>query len=290
MYKRQRSTPITVIRKDRIREDGSTEYGLRNWGPTEFVPAPDDVFQERLYCIRYEREYVDEKGKRKTERYYQAPTRHDLERERKVIELLEERFTDWQQKGYIPATGIEEGEKTSEPIRVRGWAYWHQLFAPRQLLTNGQILEIIDKESSTVIEKVAGLITLNKCCDKMCIRDSVGIDTKRSLTLKKKYKTDGTASTYEELELLKKHQAQISGIVLTLHEKGDEDNKDGWIEIVTDHNRRLDVDKVEDLIDYVRDTFMRDRSVDITFEYKMTMFESGQRFLDWVADLSLIHI
>ncbi len=162
----KRSTPITVIRKDRIREDGSTEYGLRNWGPTEFVPAPDDVFQERLYCIRYEREYVDEKGKRKTERYYQAPTRHDLERERKVIELLEERFTDWQQKGYIPATGIEEGEKTSEPIRVRGWAYWHQLFAPRQLLTNGQILEIIDKESSTVIEKVAGLITLNKCCDR----------------------------------------------------------------------------------------------------------------------------
>lgn len=112
----------------------------------------------------------------------------------------------------------------------------------------------------------------------------LGIDTKRSLTLKKRYKTDGTASTYEELELLKKHQAQISGIVLTLHGKGDEDNKDGWIEIVTDHNRRLDVDKVEDLIDHIRDTFMRDRSVDITFEYKIAMFESGQRFLDWVAD------
>jgi putative DNA methylase len=67
------STPISTIRKDRRREDGSTEYGLREWDKVEFIPAPDDVFQERLYCIRYEREYTNEKDNLKTERYYQAP-------------------------------------------------------------------------------------------------------------------------------------------------------------------------------------------------------------------------
>lgn len=159
------STPITVIRKDRIREDGSTQYGLRKWGPMEFVPAPDDVFQERLYCIRYEREYVDEKGKRNTERYYQAPTRHDLERERKVIELLEERFTDWQQKGYIPVTGIEEGEETKRLIRTRGWAYWHQLFNPRQLLIQGLLMKLVDQYAETREEKVCGLLSINNCCN-----------------------------------------------------------------------------------------------------------------------------
>jgi len=159
------STPIPVIRKDRIREDGSTEYGLRKWGPTEFVPAPDDVFQERLYCIRYEREYVDEKGKRKTERYYQAPTKHDLERERKVVEFLEERFTDWQQKGYIPNSRIEEGDETSRLRRERGWAYWHQLFNPRQLLIQGLLMKLVDQYAETKGQKVVGLLGINKCCN-----------------------------------------------------------------------------------------------------------------------------
>lgn len=169
------STPIPTLRKDRIREDGSTEYGLREWKKTEFIPAPDDVFQEILYCIRYEREYTDEKGNLKTERYYRAPTKKDLEREQKVIRLLEERFGKWQQKGYIPDSRIEEGDKTNEPIRTRGWAYWHHLFNPRQLLNNGLLLTIIDHEARTAMEKVVGLLAFNKCCDrnsKLCRWDA----------------------------------------------------------------------------------------------------------------------
>jgi putative DNA methylase len=52
------STPITAIRKDRKLEDGTVEYGLRRWEAHEFLFSPDDVFQERLYCIRYEKEYI----------------------------------------------------------------------------------------------------------------------------------------------------------------------------------------------------------------------------------------
>jgi len=151
------STPIAAIRKDRIREDGSVEYGLRRWEAHEFVPRPDDVFQERLYCIRYE----TQDGKR----YYTAPTQEDLEREEKVVDLLKERFNKWQEKGYIPSSIIEEGEKTNEPIRTRGWAYWHQLFNPRQLLIHGLLMELIDRHAKTKKEKVVGLLGVNKCCD-----------------------------------------------------------------------------------------------------------------------------
>jgi putative DNA methylase len=159
------STPISTIRKDRIREDGSTEYGLREWKKTEFIPAPDDVFQEILYCIRYEREYTDEKGNLKTERYYRAPTKKDLEREQKVISLLKERFVEWQKKGYIPDSRIEEGYNTSQVIRERGWTYWHQLFNPRQLLTQGLLIELVDKYAKNREEKVAGLLGVNQCCN-----------------------------------------------------------------------------------------------------------------------------
>ncbi|APC07623.1 anti-phage-associated DUF1156 domain-containing protein [Neomoorella thermoacetica] len=173
------STPITAIRKDRRNEDGTVEYGLRRWEAHEFVPRPDDVFQERLYCIRYERNYVDEKGKVKTERYYTAPTKEDLEREEKVIRLLEGKFKDWQEKGYIPNSRIEEGEKTFEPIRTRGWAYWHQLFNHRQLLIHGLLMELIDKHAKTKKEKVVGLLGVNKCCDwnsKLCRWDNTRED------------------------------------------------------------------------------------------------------------------
>ncbi|MGH8720221.1 MAG: DUF1156 domain-containing protein, partial [Burkholderiales bacterium] len=46
------STPISQIRGDR-RGDGESEYGLRLWENDDLVPRPDDVFQERLYCIRW---------------------------------------------------------------------------------------------------------------------------------------------------------------------------------------------------------------------------------------------
>lgn len=156
-------TPITAIRKDRKLEDGTIVYGLRKWEKHEFIPRPDDVFQERLYCIRYE----DENGNR----YYTAPTEEDLKREEKVITLLKERFNEWQEKGYIPNSAIEEGDETSRLQRERGWTYWHQLFNPRQLLVHGLLMELIDKEAKTKKEKVVGLLGVNRCLNwnsKLC--------------------------------------------------------------------------------------------------------------------------
>ena len=108
--------------------------GLRRWSNDDVVPRPGDVFQERLYCIRW----VNEKG----ERRYAAPDAADLARETKVLKLLRERFADWQREGFIPSKAIPEGGvKTEEPIRTRGWTHWHHLFTPRQLLAYGTYLE-----------------------------------------------------------------------------------------------------------------------------------------------------
>ena len=106
--------------------------GLRRWTNEDLVPRPNDVFQERLYCIRW----IDHDGKKR----YAAPEADDLDREAKALELLRERFAEWQHEGFIPSKAIPlGGDKTDEPIRTRGWTYWHHLFTPRQLLVHGLI-------------------------------------------------------------------------------------------------------------------------------------------------------
>lgn len=160
-------TPIATLRGDRRGAAGDHPVrGLRRWENSDVVPRPDDVFQERLYCIRYVETYYEAKDgrlwveltpaevagltdaqltaamdagriRRKTRKHYVAPDAHDLAREQRVLDLLTERFDDWQADGYIPSKAIESGYNTDQPIRERGWTYWHQLFNPRQLLVNG---------------------------------------------------------------------------------------------------------------------------------------------------------
>ncbi|MBD2718330.1 anti-phage-associated DUF1156 domain-containing protein [Synechococcus sp. FACHB-909] len=129
--------------------------GLRRWSNDDVVPRAGDVFQERLYCIRW----INGRG----ERRYAAPEAGDLVREARVLELLRERFADWQQQGFIPSKSIPEGgDKTEEPIRTRGWTHWHHLFTPRQLLTHGVLAEISEHLAQTKPEKVGCLLGMGR--------------------------------------------------------------------------------------------------------------------------------
>jgi putative DNA methylase len=131
--------------------------GLRLWSKEDVIPRPNDIFQERLYCIRW----VNKHG----ERRYAAPTREDLNREQKVLELLRERFSDWQEKGYIPTKVIPQGgSKTEEPIRTRGWTYWHHLFTPRQLLTHGLLISLMSNDEDKFIS-VAAMLNAARIAD-----------------------------------------------------------------------------------------------------------------------------
>jgi hypothetical protein len=170
-------TPITVLRRDDVDSDGNSVYGLRQWEADEFIPRPNDVFNERLYAIKYL-----EKNNRKTweqflkkpgpatdatygKVYFVAPTTEDLKREEKVVELLKERFFEWQEKGYLPSSGIEDGYNTTQPKRERGWHYWHQLFNQRQLLIKGLLGEVSENLSSTKVESVFAKLAIGALAD-----------------------------------------------------------------------------------------------------------------------------
>jgi putative DNA methylase len=131
--------------------------GLRRWTNDDVVPRPGDVFQERLYCIRW----INAKG----ERRYAAPDAADLAREAKVLKLLRERFADWQSEGFIPSKGIVSGYNTDQPIRERGWTHWHHLFTPRQLLVHGLLAEISGRVSKSIQERAACLLGLGRMAD-----------------------------------------------------------------------------------------------------------------------------
>lgn len=123
-------TKISTIRGDY--KDGKTNKNkLRLWSEHDFTPYPDDIFQERLYCIQWIRKKVKGKG---DDYEFRSVTNDDLARERKVIDYVSANLADWQASGYIPDMVIEKGKETERLYRERGWSCWHHLFNPRQLL------------------------------------------------------------------------------------------------------------------------------------------------------------
>jgi putative DNA methylase len=131
---------ISTIRGD-YKEGKENKNRLRMWEKSDFLPRPDDIFQERLYCIQWM------KLKSNSSQYeyeFRSVTDEDLECEQKVIDYVGEHLQEWQEKGYIPEMVIETGDKTDEPIRTRGWTHWHHLFNPRHLLYLGVLKKNIE--------------------------------------------------------------------------------------------------------------------------------------------------
>jgi putative DNA methylase len=134
-------TKITTLRGDYRKDDGSNGNRLRLWEKHDFTPQPDDVFQERLFCVQWMRPKKKGKG---DEYEFRAVTPEDLNRERVVEEFVNDHLSDWQAKGWVPDMRIEPGYNTDQPIRERGWTHWHHLFNPRQLLVAGMVTRFSD--------------------------------------------------------------------------------------------------------------------------------------------------
>ncbi len=140
--------------------------GLRRWAKDDLVPRSGDVFQERLYCIRWVKAVTGPNGKTREIRRYAAPDENDLRRESRVLDLLRERFTEWQRNGFIPSKPIPEGgAETDRLFRERGWTHWHHLFTPRQLLTHGLLAEISGGLAQSKESKVGCLLGLGRMAD-----------------------------------------------------------------------------------------------------------------------------
>ncbi|MFC4261121.1 anti-phage-associated DUF1156 domain-containing protein [Marinobacter lacisalsi] len=125
-------TPVKTLRGDFRSPGGYTTNRLRRWEKSDFMPQPDDIFRERLYCIYWM--HRDTLHKWRPSTFFASVTESDLERERKVEEIVTENLDLWQSRGLVPDMAIEPGDKTDEPIRTRGWTYWHHLFNARNIL------------------------------------------------------------------------------------------------------------------------------------------------------------
>ncbi|NLE24519.1 MAG: DUF1156 domain-containing protein [Clostridiaceae bacterium] len=163
-----KTTPISILRGDRFDEKGNTVYGLRQWEKSEFDFKYSDVYNERLYAIKYETKDGN--------RYYRAPNERDIANEKKVKQIVADNIITWQEQGLVPSMAIEPGDKTTEVIRNRGWSHWNHLFNHRQLLLGKMFMQEILKADSKLL-KVSGLLGLNKASDtnsKLCVWHSGG--------------------------------------------------------------------------------------------------------------------
>lgn len=173
-----KSIPIKALRKDRKNENNGTVYGLRKWGKHEFIPQETDVFRERLYCVKYFKKFDNRTWEETIKRpsaatdasfgavEYRNPNDEDLRKEQLIIDAVNKNLRDWMNKGIIPSTPIEIGYNTEQVVRERGWQYWHQLFNPRQLLTNSLFIEKTLELAKSKDEVIIGLLGVNKIIDR----------------------------------------------------------------------------------------------------------------------------
>lgn len=123
---------ISSARGD-FRSGDSRGNQLRPWESDDIVARNDDILRERLYCIQWATAETLEAGRQVT--YFAAPTEDDLRRDQQVVQEVRAQLGDWRAAGLVPDMGIEQGLKTDDPIRTRGWTNWLHLFHPRQILT-----------------------------------------------------------------------------------------------------------------------------------------------------------
>lgn len=122
---------LSTLRGDYKLPDGANANRLRMWEQSDFMPRPDDLYQERLYAVQWMK---DGSTGREAKAEFRSVTEDDLKRQNVVNEYVAAHLQEWQEAGWIPDMRIEPGYNTDQPTRERGWTYWHHLFNPRQLL------------------------------------------------------------------------------------------------------------------------------------------------------------
>lgn len=137
-------TPIKTIRGDFKDSKGTNRNKLRLWDKSDFVPRREDIFRERLYAIQWIA--FDNEGRQYT--FFSGVTDSDLKREQDVINLVKNSIEGWQKEGLIPDMEIESGYNTDQPIRERGWKYWHHLFSARGILYLANLMQVIKETES----------------------------------------------------------------------------------------------------------------------------------------------
>jgi hypothetical protein len=114
--------------------------------------------------------------------------------------------------------------------------------------------------------------------------ESLTIDKQKGLQLYRRHTTNDTSETYTELGLLKKHEAKLKDVTVTLFRTDENNNDKGWIELIMDASTRVDIEKLENSISNIRENFIDQGRVNISIEVNTICFKTGQKFLDWLTE------
>ena len=99
------NTPLATIRGDYCTPEGRSANRLRRWERRDVSPQPDDIFQERLYCIQWIKKGTENDFRPKL--FFAAPTDADLRREQQLADLVRKNLDAWQEQGLVPDLPIE---------------------------------------------------------------------------------------------------------------------------------------------------------------------------------------
>ncbi|MFS0598603.1 DUF499 domain-containing protein [Peribacillus frigoritolerans] len=110
------------------------------------------------------------------------------------------------------------------------------------------------------------------------------IDKQKKISIYKQVKTSDTAETYQQLGLLKKHKALIKDVIVTFFKTDEQHNDNGWLELNIDLKTSVNIEKLENSMASIRESFLEDSTVNINLEYGIAVFEKGQSFIDWMTE------
>lgn len=120
-----------------------------------------------LYAVAIRRPEQTSSGKTKWVRSFRAPTQADLDALDVAESDLAELLPRWIAEEIVPTEHLEEGLKTSEPLRY-GIDTWRKMFSPRQLLVQGIFVDELRRLTPEIMadtdegrgEAIVGVLSL----------------------------------------------------------------------------------------------------------------------------------
>ncbi|MFZ3591516.1 DUF499 domain-containing protein [Bacillus sp. DJP31] len=109
------------------------------------------------------------------------------------------------------------------------------------------------------------------------------IDKEKPLVLAQAINSSSTAEVYKQLESLIKHKASIAGISFDLYEQSNT-SQQGWLTLSFDNYVFQNTEIVLQQIEQLRDSFYKEKNVDLSLNIEKCKFEKGQNFEDWIAE------
>ena len=168
----------------------------------------------------------------------------------------------------IPVSTIKYTTDGSNP-KEHGYIYDKEFEVPDDCL---YVLAIAEKDG---IESNQLNIKIDKN------KEGIKINKDNPLVLSTNIRINETANVYKEIDILKKHNVKVSDVLINLSI----DNEcDKWIELVLGKSAIIEASKLESEIENLRENLLNGSKVDIELNYCKAYYESGQSFLDMVAD------